>query len=86
MVSPAILKFLHNRTTPPPKKLALRLTPISGYIEHRQAQKAINLFNESRNPNAVISILFFKACAQIRTSETNTESREESVRSHPTSL
>lgn len=48
---------------------ALNQSFVSGYIDHQQSQKAIDLFKGIRNPNAVILILFFNACAQIQTSE-----------------
>jgi pentatricopeptide repeat protein len=48
----------------------LRIFPIGifcllGYIKNNQSDKAINLFNEIKNPDEVILILLFNACAQL---------------------
>jgi len=42
---------------------------VLGYIKSNQANKAIDLFNEIKNPNDVIFILLFNACAQLRSNE-----------------
>ena len=40
-----------------------------GYIRNNQANKAIDLFSEIKNPNEVIINLMFNACAQLQTTE-----------------
>ncbi|CAF1606549.1 unnamed protein product, partial [Rotaria magnacalcarata] len=42
---------------------------MKGYIKHKQANKAIALFNEIQNPNDVHMILLFNSCAQLKTKE-----------------
>lgn len=37
----------------------------SGYVHNDQSQKAIDLFNNIQQPNEVIYIIFYNACAQI---------------------
>lgn len=37
----------------------------SGYLSNNQADKAIKLFQQTKNPNDVFYILFFKSCAQL---------------------
>jgi hypothetical protein len=40
-----------------------------GYVKNNQANQAIELFNEIRNPDEVIIILLFNACAELGTDE-----------------
>ncbi|CAM4844803.1 unnamed protein product [Rotaria magnacalcarata] len=42
---------------------------MKGYIKNKQANKAIDLFNEIQNPNDVHIIVWFNACAQLKTKE-----------------
>ncbi|CAF3692905.1 unnamed protein product [Rotaria sordida] len=37
---------------------------LKGYIKNNQPNKAIDLFNEIKNPNEIIINLLFNACAQ----------------------
>ncbi len=41
----------------------------SGYIENNLANKAIDLFNEIKNPDEICVTLLFNACAQLGTAE-----------------
>ncbi len=41
----------------------------SGYLENNQANKAIELFNEVKNPGEIVVTLLFHACAELRTNE-----------------
>jgi pentatricopeptide repeat protein len=41
----------------------------SGYIKNNQAKKAIDIFHQINNPDEVMVIIFFNACAQIGTNE-----------------
>ena len=41
----------------------------SGYIKNNQANKAIDLFNEVKDPAEVNIIVLFNACAQLGTNE-----------------
>ncbi|CAF0958073.1 unnamed protein product [Adineta steineri] len=42
---------------------------MKGYIKNNMPNKAIDLFNQIENPDEVILILFFNACAQLETYE-----------------
>ncbi|CAF1163262.1 unnamed protein product [Adineta steineri] len=42
---------------------------MKGYIKNNKAKKAIDLFDQIKNPNEVVFILLFNACAQLRTLE-----------------
>ena len=42
---------------------------LKGYIKNKQANKAIDLFNEIQNPNDVHMIILFNAYAQLKTKE-----------------
>ncbi|CAM4848846.1 unnamed protein product [Rotaria magnacalcarata] len=42
---------------------------MKGYIKNKQANKAIDLFNEIENPDDVNMIILFNACAQLKTKE-----------------
>ncbi|CAF2013743.1 unnamed protein product, partial [Rotaria magnacalcarata] len=42
---------------------------LKGYIKNKQANKAIDLFNEIENPDDVNMIILFNACAQLKTKE-----------------
>ncbi len=41
----------------------------SGYLENNQANKAIELFNEVKNPDEIVVIILLNACAELRTNE-----------------
>ena len=41
-----------------------------GYVKNHQADKAIDLFNQIKNPDEVIIILFLNACAKTETEKT----------------
>ncbi len=41
----------------------------SGYIQNNQASKAIELFNETDNPDEILITLLFNACAELGTTE-----------------
>ncbi|CAF0725107.1 unnamed protein product [Adineta steineri] len=51
------------------KTLPIYGAMIKGYIKNNQANKAINLFNEIKNPNEIILNLLFNACAELKTVE-----------------
>jgi pentatricopeptide repeat protein len=40
-----------------------------GYVKNKEARKAIDLFHKIKNPNEVILLLVFNACAQLQTKE-----------------
>ncbi len=40
-----------------------------GYLENNQANKAIELFHKIKDPNEVIVVILFNACAELRTNE-----------------
>jgi pentatricopeptide repeat protein len=40
-----------------------------GYLENNQANKAVELFNEVKNPDEILVTLLFHACAELRTNE-----------------
>ena len=42
---------------------------VLGYIKNNQADKAIDLFNEIKNPDEICVTLLFNACAQLGTLE-----------------
>ncbi|CAF0963616.1 unnamed protein product [Adineta steineri] len=52
------------------KSLSMYAAMMKGYIKTNQANKAIDLFNEIKNPDEVIIILLFNACAQLANKET----------------
>jgi pentatricopeptide repeat protein len=41
----------------------------SGYVENNLAKKAVDLFNELKNPDEISMNILFNACAQLRTDE-----------------
>ncbi|CAM4794541.1 unnamed protein product [Rotaria magnacalcarata] len=51
------------------KTLSMYGAMMKGYIKNNQANKAIDLFNEIKNPNEVIIMVLFNACAQLGTIE-----------------
>ncbi len=58
---------LFNKSTN--KSLSMYGAMMKGYIKNNQANKAIELFNQIKNPDDVIIILLFNACAQLANSE-----------------
>ncbi|UJR30205.1 hypothetical protein I4U23_017743 [Adineta vaga] len=51
------------------KTLSIYGAMIKGYIKNKQANRAIDLFNEINNPNEIILNLLFNACAELKTVE-----------------
>ncbi|CAF1456564.1 unnamed protein product [Adineta ricciae] len=51
------------------KTLPICAAMMKSFIASNQAQKAIDLFNRIDGPDAIITNLFFNACAQLRTPE-----------------
>ncbi|CAF0885705.1 unnamed protein product [Adineta ricciae] len=53
----------------PKKSLSVYGAMIKGYIKNHQANKALELFREIKNPNEIILNLLFNACAEVRSPE-----------------
>ncbi|CAF1444333.1 unnamed protein product [Adineta steineri] len=51
------------------KSLSIYEAMMKGYIKNNQANKVIDLFNEIKDPDEVIIILLFNACAQLANEE-----------------
>ncbi|CAF0993594.1 unnamed protein product [Adineta steineri] len=51
------------------KSLSIYEAMMKGYIKNNEAKKAIDLFNEIKDPDEIIIILLFNACAQLANEE-----------------
>ncbi|CAF0744675.1 unnamed protein product [Adineta steineri] len=60
-------ELLFDKTTK--KTLSIYGAMMKGYIKNNQANKAIDIFDEIKNPDEVILILLFNACSQLKTAE-----------------
>ncbi|CAF1451052.1 unnamed protein product [Rotaria sordida] len=60
-------ELLYNKSTK--KTLSMYEAMMKGYIDNNMINKSIDLFHEIKDPDEVIIILLFNACAQLATNE-----------------